>query len=855
MDVARLRYEIDSSQTKTAEKNLGNMTRAAKDAERGQKGLANTTTRAGRDVAGANDNVAQSTNRLRDSKGRFIKASKDGIASNNLFTTSLGKLRLGVLGAVAAVGVFVTTLVVGFARAIANGTREALGFSRAITEVATLSQNAQENTGALALAATDLSNAYGGTATAQVQGFYQAISAGAGTVAQATQLLVSANKLAVAGVTDVATGVDVLTTATNAYGLANLSAAQASDALFVGVQQGKTTIPELSRSLGQVIPIASSLGVNFDELVGSIAALTTQGQSTSLAITGVRGILSTIAAPTTEAAKLARQLGIEFNTTALASKGLNGFLTDVVERTGGSKEALAQLFGSVEALNAVLAFSGGAGQKFNDIQVEMASKVGATDAAFNTVSNSLSGRYDRAVSQISNSFLQIGERILPLVVTALELFGRAMQAASNAIVDAIDRGVAQFQFMRDVVSAVFTNIPSAISVGIIATLNVVITTVERGINKIIGVVNNGVMAINALGGDIDLVPTFNTNDNNLNGLTDALGGLAGEGAQAYQRAFETRDAALAKIIERRNALGVVEAEIVEGLTQAPTAPLGTLPITPPSLDGIGVSRTGTTTQAAENLADQRARNAAFISDLREEVGILGQARAERESNLIILEREREIRAAIAGLGANATIAETQAVRQLITQRQTLNDTIDRQAAALEGVRDLAGDFVSSFRSGLEQTGNLFESVGRGALSVLDKITDRLLNDVLDALFQVGGASSGGGGLLGGIGSVFAGFFANGGDIPRGQFGIAGEAGAELLTRPTAVAGPARITPISASNNNNTGNQQIVVSFTSETNINGGNEAELQRELDRRDSVIRSEVPSLLQDAMKRGSLR
>jgi hypothetical protein len=63
-------------------------------------------------------------------------------------------------------------------------------------------------------------------------------------------------------------------------------------------------------------------------------------------------------------------------------------------------------------------------------------------------------------------------------------------------------------------------------------------------------------------------------------------------------------------------------------------------------------------------------------------------------------------------------------------------------------------------------------------------------------------SGSGGGILGGItnalsgvgnfvSNLFAGFFANGGMIPSGQFGVVGERGPELIS------GPATVTPISA----------------------------------------------------------
>jgi len=44
----------------------------------------------------------------------------------------------------------------------------------------------------------------------------------------------------------------------------------------------------------------------------------------------------------------------------------------------------------------------------------------------------------------------------------------------------------------------------------------------------------------------------------------------------------------------------------------------------------------------------------------------------------------------------------------------------------------------------------------------------------------------GGGFMDSITQFFSGMFANGGTIPAGHFGIAGEAGAELITGPATV---------------------------------------------------------------------
>jgi hypothetical protein len=91
----------------------------------------------------------------------------------------------------------------------------------------------------------------------------------------------------------------------------------------------------------------------------------------------------------------------------------------------------------------------------------------------------------------------------------------------------------------------------------------------------------------------------------------------------------------------------------------------------------------------------------------------------------------------------------------------------------------------------------------GRAGVLDEFS-KLLQDMAASFLQsqvvsllknlgsnLGGGAAGGGagGVFGTIASAFAGFFADGGMIPRGQFGVVGEDGPEL------VGGPTRVTPM------------------------------------------------------------
>lgn len=105
---------------------------------------------------------------------------------------------------------------------------------------------------------------------------------------------------------------------------------------------------------------------------------------------------------------------------------------------------------------------------------------------------------------------------------------------------------------------------------------------------------------------------------------------------------------------------------------------------------------------------------------------------------------------------NATLSESQ-----IKQIDEVSAAYARQAAELKNAqeqmsfqRDVVNGIMSDVRSALEDGKITTEEWGNIFLSVIDKITDRLQDQLLDALFEVGNASSGIGGGGGGIGSIF-----------------------------------------------------------------------------------------------------
>lgn len=376
----------------------------------------------GADTEGLRD-AADDYDRLGD---RAERAENDVTRSARGMDTSIRRMAAGAISALGG-------MVAGYVslQGAAAALNQARRFDEAFAETSTLIQGTTSELKLLEDGSKSLANLYGTSAIAQVQAYYQAISAGADGVAGATDVLNAANRLAIGGITDVSTGVDALTTAVNAYGPSVLNASDASDAMFVAMKAGKTTIGELSASLGNIIPIAASVGVEFDEVVGGIAALTTQGLTTAAATTQLRQVIASVIRPTQEAKDAAAALNLQFDAQALASKGLADFLEDVIEKTGGSSDEMAKLFGSVEALGAALAFAGGGGEAFNDIMVEMENKLGATDAAVSKIEESLSKRLNNSLHRLSNLGLEVGQVLLGVAVPALETTVDVIQLLSD----------------------------------------------------------------------------------------------------------------------------------------------------------------------------------------------------------------------------------------------------------------------------------------------------------------------------------------------------------------------------------------------------------------------------------------
>lgn len=239
---------------------------------------------------------------------------------------------------------------------------------------------------------------------------YQAISTGV-AYENSIQFVTDAEKLAVAGKTDLSSATVLLASTMNAYGASADQASKYSDTLFKTVELGKVELPELAASLAQVTGIAASAGVDFDTLAAAISATTAYGLPASQAITGIKAALSNLIKPTSEAEQTAKALGIQFDAAALQSKGFDGVLQDVYKATGGNIDVMAKLFGSMEAVNVVMSLGTDKQGLFKKALEEIPNAAGATQAAYDKMKDSISNSLQTLENNVKRTMILIGDEI------------------------------------------------------------------------------------------------------------------------------------------------------------------------------------------------------------------------------------------------------------------------------------------------------------------------------------------------------------------------------------------------------------------------------------------------------------
>lgn len=358
--------------------------------------------------------------------------------------SSLSGLASAAKGAFKGIAVGAAAVATATAAVGAAAVKSAMEYESQLANISTLLTGTEEEVAArtkeIGEQVLEVSNRTGVSTDDLTDGMYQVVSAFGDTADAAAQLEVAA-KAAAAGNATTTDSINLLSAVTKGYGDTSAEAVQkAADLSFATVRLGQTSFPELAASMGKVIPLASTLGVEQEQLFGTMATLTGVTGSTSEVVTQLKATMQGFLSPTKEMQAALSSLGYESGQALLESEGLQGALESLKGTVGGDELAFAKLFSSVEAQTAVLAMAGTQADNLTQKTAEMYEATGAADTAFQRQTDTL--------AYTIQSFKNLGKNMLTQV-------GTAMLPAVQRIMDAVVE-------MEPTISTVFTLMSDAI---------------------------------------------------------------------------------------------------------------------------------------------------------------------------------------------------------------------------------------------------------------------------------------------------------------------------------------------------------------------------------------------------------
>lgn len=402
------------------------------------------------------------------------------------FASSLGKTMQDAGDKISSVGKSIAPVSVAVGGVLTASTKSASDFTDGMAKMSTLFDTTKVNVGQLSKEFIGLSNETGKSATELAEAGYQALSASVPVEKLGGFIETSAN-LAKVGFTDTATAVDVMTTAINAYSMETEDADKIANNLVRTQNLGKTSVNELASSMGKIIPTASSMNVDLDNLCTTYVSLTKQGIATAEATTYANSMMEEMGDSGTTVGGILRDLtGKSFQELMADGYSLGDVLEILQNYANDTGTNFNELWGSSEAGKAAIAILNGGVDDFNSTLAEMGSTADIVGKGLEKL-DTPSAKINKALNQVKNSGIELGSAFLTALVPTITI-----------VADVIEKVTTWFSGLDDGTKTVIATVmvfiaalsPVLIIGGkVISGIGSIITVVPKIVGAVSGVVS------------------------------------------------------------------------------------------------------------------------------------------------------------------------------------------------------------------------------------------------------------------------------------------------------------------------------------------------------------------------------
>jgi TP901 family phage tail tape measure protein len=235
--------------------------------------------------------------------------------------------------------------------------------------------------------------------------------------------------MAAAGTVSISTAADIAGSILNGFGMSASRVGEINDILARTFLSTATSLEDLGQSFKYVGPVAASVGLSFVETAAAIGLLGNAGIKGGEGGTALRGAISMLLKPSSDAETIMKKLGI----TVLDASGKMVPLVNIVqqlEKSGATTTDMITLFGQ-EAGPGMMALVSQGSVALSELTTQLSNAGGTAQRVAKTQMEGLNGSLDELSSSAEGLMIAIGDAGLLRWATALsrELTSLTMAAA------------------------------------------------------------------------------------------------------------------------------------------------------------------------------------------------------------------------------------------------------------------------------------------------------------------------------------------------------------------------------------------------------------------------------------------
>lgn len=446
---AQARVAVTAREQAVAEQELIAAQQASAAAGSGDAAAQDRLAAAGERLAVTQKEAAAAAMKLRDAEAlqadtaaaAGLKTDESALAQSR-FGSAMSKGGEAMAGASKlAVGAGIAVAAIGY-----ESVKAATSFQNLTTQLVTTAGEAPSALKQVQQGIIDISNQTATSADDLAKSMYIVEAAGYHAATGGLDVLKAATEGARLENSDFKTVANGVTDILKDYHLSASESANVTSQLVSAVGHGKANFQQFSAALSNIIPLGAAVHLQFSDLSGVLAEMTSHGVTAQRASQNMADALRHLEGPTAAMQKEFKAVGISAEDVQqhLSQQGLGGTLEwlsevahDNASRLGQTyPAALKALMGTAAGLNVALMTTGDNSKETAQAIKEIGSA--SADArgnvqGFSNVQHTLGFQVSQAKQTIHNMGIEIGTALLPMVTKALEAINKVLVPLMNWI--------------------------------------------------------------------------------------------------------------------------------------------------------------------------------------------------------------------------------------------------------------------------------------------------------------------------------------------------------------------------------------------------------------------------------------